>query len=137
VSFKYEVEQPGIDVFQLVETETTDTSIVTRVIAESHLSEEIYAVKQREETLREEHSFADIHPIKAKTKPDELPNKYSILQSDTGKWQILKKTEKDGHWMVYVKDCGTKRLAVLMLNAIMQSIKDGTPEQRIMSASDA
>ena len=131
--FKYEIHQPQTDVFQLVEFDRNGGSIEGRVVAESHLFAEMVVVKNRYEALQESQSVIAVNPP---VKADERPNKYSILQSDTGKWQILKKTEKDGHWMVFVKDCGTKRLAVLMLNAIMQSVKEGTPEQRIMNASD-
>jgi len=129
VTVEYKVRQPFADVFQLFECDGVQPE---KVVAEASSAAVIFKHKANFENNRDSHSFADIQPVK----PDERPNKYSILQSDTGKWQIVKKTEKDGHWIVFVKDCGTKRLAVLMLNAIMQSAKEGTPEQRIMSASD-
>jgi hypothetical protein len=65
---------------------------------------------------------------------DSKPNKYTILQGEGGQWQILKRAASGGHWIIYIRNCQSQRLAVLFLNAIIQAEVEDTPEHRIMNA---
>lgn len=63
----------------------------------------------------------------------EKPNRYTILANNAGKWQVLKRAAAH-HWLVEVPDCGSKRLAVLILDALVRSDDEGSPENIIMTA---
>jgi hypothetical protein len=56
--------------------------------------------------------------LKDHAKPEEKPKPYSILQSDTGRWQIIRRNTLDNYWQVAVKDLSSRSNAVLMLDAL-------------------
>lgn len=62
------------------------------------------------------------------------PSRYTILQNNQGWWQILKRNKEDSYWVVEVPNCGSRRAAVLMLNALIHATVEGTPEALINKA---
>jgi hypothetical protein len=62
------------------------------------------------------------------------PSRYTILQNNQGWWQILKRNKEDSYWVVEVPNCGSRRAAVLMLNALIHATVEGTPEALINRA---
>lgn len=117
MTLKYEVRKPSSDLFQLVEFDSDGGSVEGTVIAESHLFSEIDAVL-----------------LGRKNKALTPPNRYTILQNNQGWWQILKRNKEDSYWVVEVPNCGSRRAAVLMLNALIHATVEGTPEALINRA---
>jgi len=117
MTLKYEVRKPSSDIFQLVEIDSEGGSSEGTVIAESHLFSEIDAVL-----------------LTRKNKAITPPNRYTILQNNQGWWQILKRNKEDSYWVVEVPNCGSRRSAVLMLNALIHATVAGTPEELINRA---
>lgn len=111
MTLKYEVRKPTSDIFQLVEFDSDGGPAEGTIIAESHLLSEIDAVQ----LTRTNKAFTP-------------PSRYTILQNNQGWWQILKRNKDDSYWVVEVPNCGSRRAAVLMLNALVHATVEGTPE---------
>jgi hypothetical protein len=53
-------------------------------------------------------------------KEEEKPNRYTILNNEQGKWQILKRNVTNTFWQVEAKDLGSRSNAITLMDALIK-----------------
>jgi hypothetical protein len=57
-------------------------------------------------------------------KEEEKPNRYTILNNEQGKWQILKRNVTNTFWQVEAKDLGSRSNAITLMDALIKRDKE-------------